>query len=295
MVALVLFMSGCASSESAGSAAPAQASSVVSAGDEASDTASIQGSVVDDAVVPIPAAQVAILDLQLVAVTDENGAFEFRNVAPGTYKVAAAALGYQSSAKSVDAFAGQATTVTFSLAPIPLPGLEWLEVIGPTPGFANCVFGTPLVAGVCPGMGNAPNEKSSFRYGNYNETTHIVGELRWDQATAGTSRVMGLTFSYVGRPNTHWWCFGSGVSPVQWMYVYDGNDCVTTGRSQQQGASKPPAFDQTLVSFVAIPFTSPGVEDPFPAHVALQQRFDVVFSLFQNLTPDELYTAFPDA
>lgn len=295
---LVVLLAGCAGGNAGTPASVAEPSSVVTAdGELSADAGQIVGVITDEALLPLAGAQVAILTSDLVATTDDAGAFAFQNLAAGSYQIAAAALGYSSAAQAVEVIATETTTVNFLLTQVAVPDVGWVEILGPHKGFANCLFGTPVLAGPCPGASAVDNEKSSFRYDDHpNETVSIVGEMRWQQSSAGTARLIGLTLSYVGRPITHWWCWGSGTSPVKWQYDYEENDCITTGRSQQQGTNnKAPEEQQELVSQVAIPFTSPSAEDPFVAHVAAQQTVEVIFTLFQNELPDPAYSAFGDA
>lgn len=82
------------------------------------ETGAIHGNVVDDQLLPIPAAEVAILALGAKALSDEAGVFTFNDLAPGEYALAVAKLGYESAARKVTIIAGEVTNVTITLAPV---------------------------------------------------------------------------------------------------------------------------------------------------------------------------------
>lgn len=105
------------------SAAPeAGASSTVDAGSGTGSVVeggAIEGRVLDDELNALPAAQVALLNTTVQAITDESGAFKILGVAPGTYSLVAAKLGYESRALKVLVEPGQTSYVNLTLAALP--------------------------------------------------------------------------------------------------------------------------------------------------------------------------------
>lgn len=119
LLGLALVLAGCA-----GSPAPPSASE--STGEPAgipapdTETGAVAGTVVDDESRPIPGARVAVVETQTSTTADATGAFTVNGLAPGTYRLIAEALGYQSVARKVDVAAEATANVSFVLAPIAL-------------------------------------------------------------------------------------------------------------------------------------------------------------------------------
>lgn len=301
-------LAGCAGAKAGVKETEAEVQSTVSAtGEAAADAGSIEGFVTDDALIPIPGASVAVLELSLTATTDDTGAFAFTNLAPGKYGVAAAALGYDSASKNVDVRANEASRVSFSLEPLEIKE-PYALVLGPYSAFLECTFGTPNVAGSCPNNVTAggqtitllPNVRNTFRFKMLNETEAFVGELRWQPSAYGTSRSLALTFSYSARTSFHWWCRAGGSSPIYNLYLMDGG-CQVTGSSSasQLPSNEPqkPNVNLTLQYAISSPFGSVNTGNPAasqPVYLTLQQRAEAIITLFQDGVPPDGYTAFPD-
>jgi hypothetical protein len=116
-VALLVLLSGCASSEAGPAAAPASSSTGLS-GDEAAfdDTSgAITGSVLTDELMPAHNAEVGILETGLRLRTTDAGRFAFSHVKPGDYRIQASALGFKSDIKKVTVVAGAAVEARFQL------------------------------------------------------------------------------------------------------------------------------------------------------------------------------------
>ncbi|HLE46974.1 MAG TPA: carboxypeptidase-like regulatory domain-containing protein, partial [Candidatus Thermoplasmatota archaeon] len=123
-LALVLTMAGCADTE----AAPAAASSTAPAAEPsaAADVGSITGRVVDDELVPIKGAELALTPSGAKTTSDEAGAFTFNDLTPGTHVLYAVALGYVANQFKVEVAAGEVTTKDIQLKPVPLVGDPYL-------------------------------------------------------------------------------------------------------------------------------------------------------------------------
>ncbi len=261
------------------------------------DAGIIEGTVVDDSLALIPNAQVAVLDQGVQSTTDEAGFFRLTNLAPGDYQIAAAALGFSSAAKAVSVVAGEATAVQFVLAPIAIVE-EYAEVLGPLAGYFGCRVGTPASRGPCLPHATVngavfSNEASSFDLPFANETAAYVGEMRWSQGSFATSQQLVLSFSYQGRSSFHWFCSNTSASPLQWVYLMDGGCQVERGDAAQDGNDgepEEPNSEIELISYANSPFGS--TQSPF--HVATEQRFEVVYTIFYGAEPVLPYSAFPD-
>lgn len=82
----------------------------------AQGTAIVSGRVVDAAAAPVPEALVELRPGSRRAVSDNDGRFEFRNVAPGEYTVAVHRIGYQPASATVDVTASGATPMITLIA-----------------------------------------------------------------------------------------------------------------------------------------------------------------------------------
>lgn len=78
----------------------------------------IVGRVVDAAAQPVPNALVELRPASRRAVTDNDGRFEFRNVAPGKYALVVHRIGYQPANAAIDV-TGAGATPTIALVAIP--------------------------------------------------------------------------------------------------------------------------------------------------------------------------------
>ena len=98
--------------------------------DVTDDTGVIRGVVVDTAVVPIMDVTITIAGLEKSTVTNEEGAFGFDGLEPGTYFLTAERLGYGAVQQSVDVEAGvadpPAVRVLMVADPSSLPFVEGL-------------------------------------------------------------------------------------------------------------------------------------------------------------------------
>lgn len=289
-------LAGCTSGSSSSGAGPSKPASIVEATDaEVPDAGSIAGSVVDDSLSPIEGAQVALLDTQVQAATDESGAFGFKNLAPGPYKIAAGALGFDSQAKTIDVKPNEAVTVQFMLTKIEIK--EWYpEILGPESWFFDCRVGTPVLTGPCGVSG--PNDKASKTFKMTEDVEAFSGEQKWQQGTFATSKQLRQSFSYQGRPSTHWYCTATSPSPVSWHYNME-EGCVTppycgTGSSQgTSGDHAKPNTKETLLIYTNTPFGC--VSDPtHVVELSIQQKLEAGVTLFHNGPKPELWSIFLD-
>lgn len=105
-------------------------------------TGAIDGIVVDEAFNPLPGAKATILDPPggNSSLTDADGRFVFSDLAPGSYKIVAERLGYDSKAVSVAVTAGEVSKVTFNLDQLEVQGLATVDTFEEG-GFIGCGTG----------------------------------------------------------------------------------------------------------------------------------------------------------
>lgn len=269
---------------------------------------SIRATVVDDAGLPLDRATVAVLDLQLDARTDPAGGARFENLAAGEYQVGASRIGYGSAVRKAAVYPEQETVVVFVLAAVPIEDLSYAQVYGPLQGYFECRASLRLTANeswtgpcgtVCAnGIGGCLSPNSATFYPNDNAILRftmtspnldaVVGDMQWAQSAWGTSTELRFAFSHDGRNSAHWWCSAQGRSPLQFQWLAAGGSACTNVGSHKEPPV--PAPDQTLRMYANTPF---GTEST-PTYLTLQQRFEIVASLFYGDLPPPGYSGFDD-
>jgi len=112
---LFLLVSGCVGTSGSSSQVPPPATA-----EKTDDTGGIEGTVVDDELVPISKAQVGLAQRNASTQTGEDGGFAFSRIEPGAYTIVAARLGYFEAYKQVTVIAGEITKVQLTLDRIPI-------------------------------------------------------------------------------------------------------------------------------------------------------------------------------
>ncbi|MBI2078348.1 MAG: carboxypeptidase regulatory-like domain-containing protein [Euryarchaeota archaeon] len=310
-------LSGCSGSGS-GNDAGGSGGPVTVGPEPVPDAGVLIATVIDDAQNPLEGAMVGIPDLKAEGVTDASGSVTFQNLVPGTYNVLAGKLGFDSAARRVEIRALDTTAVTLVLASIAVQGEPFPLIYGPSGGYFECRAGTFFWTSTCgtvcdvvatgscvspPGDTFYPNDKTNFQFPMQNDTWAFVGEMKWSQGSFATSQNLRLSFSFVGRPGTHWWCTGTSGSPVRWEYHLVGENeatCLTPTycgiRASQgtSGANEVPTLKHKLQTYTNTPFACDETSNPRPLELAYQQKVDFMVTTFQNMLPPEAWTALPD-
>ena len=86
----------------------------------AAQQGAITGSVVDQAGNPVPAARILLGATNRGAVTNSEGKYSIPGVAPGTYLVRVAIIGYAGEGQQVTVRAGESVPLDFKLKPVAL-------------------------------------------------------------------------------------------------------------------------------------------------------------------------------
>lgn len=297
----MLALAGCSGSAAGPSSADSgQGSAVAATGASLPDAGSIAGTVVDDSSAPLEGATVALADTGLQAATDAAGVFAFMNLAPGAYTVVAVKLGYSSGGKQIQVAAYETTRVILQLVPLAVESEPWVEMYGPMAGYFECRMGTTSSTGPCgflPVVGSTPitslwsNDKSILRFNmtsdNYGT---FVGEERWSPSAYGTSGAMRVAFSHDNRTSTHWWCSAEGPSPIQFRFEKEGGNSVCANRGSNQNPPEP-TTQHAMRVYANVPF---GSTSGTPFYLTLQQRFEILVSVFYVEPAPQEYTGFPD-
>jgi hypothetical protein len=298
LVALALatsVLSGCSgggADETGTNAADAFKDKGVTAGD---GKGVLLGVVVDDAIRPLPGAEVVLqkpsggLENQT---TDAQGRFAFGELDPGTYLLQASLLNYKGSQSSVEVKA-QADDPDPRVARILLERLYSLapySVALHHEGFIQCGYDITVASSLC-----------------LNDYTHFVGpytctdcehlldrrsanfavdagwqtmifEMDWEPTTQATSVEMSLTISHFPRSASHWYCQGAGAHPV--LVRMEQN--VTCENQQSEPEQVPPEGLPNMHMFGAS-----NAQAGMPASMTFGQKFDVYSHLFYYGKPPE--------
>lgn len=274
------------------------------------DGAVLRGTVVDDELRPVANAEVALLELDLVTTSDEEGVFAFEGLEAGSYTLIAQRLGFESYSQRVELGAGGEVELRVDLVPIAVAE-PYSEAFGPYQGYFQCRLSTfyttgacgftcPLVTSCINPLGDFWDDEAAFNFKmTSNDYRSVVGEMRWEQGSFATSQEMRMSFSYENRTSSHWFCSGEGPSPLQWRFekleADDEPECM--GASQQLPDDEPeePTTDLLLRIYANVPFGRIGADDPQPFFVAYEQRFEMMTTIFHVEPAPEEYTGFPDA
>lgn len=255
--------------------------------------ATIAGHVLDDVSLPLAGANVGIVETGNQTTADESGVFVFTGLAPGTYTLSAVALGYESDAQRVTLEEDERREITFNLDPLPTAE-PYADVIGPEAGHFHCMVGTPVRITSCNVQDVMGEDKQSvtFELSSPEQWQTIVGEMRWTQGTAATSTGLANYISYEGRDTSHWWCEADGESPIVFQYEREGDSICTS-----QGDTDPEPHDtdevETLIIAADSGFGGLSAENP-PLRLVLDQRYELMVSVFYVEPAPEGYSALPD-
>lgn len=282
LVLLAVALSGCAK----GSANPAEApgsSNVIEATDGQAGGGTIEGVVTDDTLLPLAGAMVAIVGLEGVAVTGEDGAFAFRGLAPGGYVVQVNRLGYDSVSKRIDVAAEETIPVQVILAPIVLKAI-YVDVVQLNM-FMGCGGGLLLTSftGGCAWTSTDVAEDHNVT----RDVVSVVGELIWQQTAVLSSTRMTLTVGHNESRDAagftgfdHDYAEATGPSPVRVQ-----KDAKFKGITDAES-------DEGL--FMRFRVWTPSSADSLPLLV-LEQPLTVWSSMFYGEPATEEYSALPDA
>jgi hypothetical protein len=190
---LIAFMAlaGCAGgADEAG--APAEAEPTPTA-----ETGSIRGTVTNSELLGIPGVAVAILDLELEGVTDSDGVFVFNDLEPGTYKVFAQKLGYESAAVSVPVVAGEVVDKAIELVEIVTtePYHEIVEEVG----YISCGVGTSVVTVWVNCAEVTGNHRTTIVFSVNSGLSASMSETVWESTTAASAPELLVNEAFDGE------------------------------------------------------------------------------------------------
>ncbi|HLE47981.1 MAG TPA: carboxypeptidase-like regulatory domain-containing protein [Candidatus Thermoplasmatota archaeon] len=290
VVLLALLFSGCASGSTATPKGPEPISDIEGA-------ASLGGYVLDDSSVGIPDVIVGLIELSAQATTATDGSYLFKGVPPGTYKLAANKLGFESVLVSITLAADEQATRTLTLQQLAV-NEAYQDQIGPYPGYFECAVGTPSVIRTCAALAPSvfTNDKNQLDFQlSAPHWESMVGELRWRPAAVGTSQALASYASYQGRAGTHWWCASDGPSPNSFRYENPETELGEREDLCSDKGDQEPAPKMGLKMFMKTDtgFGGTSTSNP-PVRATVQQRFEIFMTVFYGAAAPENYSGFPD-
>lgn len=280
-------MAGCASGGTpASTAGPDGPDGPGSVPDE--DSGNLVGVVVDDSLRPLAGAVVGIPQLNVEAMTDDDGAFQLNGLAPGSYSLAAQKLGFESAAKRVQVTAGEVTEVSLELTAIAI--VDPFVDVQTWTGYIECQVGTAAVLANCVpiqnilNQNNLPNPTNTEQIGFFfvveprNATVGGLYEMIWEKSTGYTAEELSLG---IEPENTG---LGGGYEREQGPSVLRVE--VTNNEPYVSVDPNDPENDEVQVRVFAA-----GTNPPT---AVVNQRFDVWSSVFYHEHPGEAYSALAD-
>lgn len=273
--------------------------------DFSEDTGAIQGVVLDTEQVPLADAHVGLPDLDRTAATDENGAFSFSNVPPGTHTLFAQRLGYESVGQRVNVVAGDVIDVQITLSVIPVEEPYQIEII--QDGLFGCGVRVDPVIGVAV-CGVLSLYLNLTQYDQFLLTWELpeptdpwetgVFETEWESNQI-LGRGLRVYWEVLGCSNDEDFRFDrtEGVNPIiARSDAEDIEDIIENGQEDDPSCNDAPencheeaCFLQSR-TFAAANTTGQDVDVGF----TFQQRYRQYLSAFYYEAAPEDYSAIPD-
>jgi hypothetical protein len=283
LVVAAISTAGCTQAGTATKAAATDPQGVADANTE--HGGNIHGLVSDEEVKPIRGAIVAI-ENNLTVATDAEGRFQFLNVAPGTHRVIAQALGYQSTARNVVVQEGATVDVVFSLGRLAIsePYHEFFALVG----FA-CLQTYSAVGRFTFGNYACPNPPASVivQFNATKGVQTIVSEMTWVPTSALSAHVLGLDLWQGGVRTGLWtcdYCYGTAQGPSPVILRADG---PFEGINGEKAAAK------STIDNIIILRGDPTFAGQFG--LIYSQKVNIYTSVFYGAKAPEKYTGLPDA
>ncbi len=195
------------------------------------DTGGIRGVVVNDAIVPVAGATVALLNTELTTTTDENGGFAFSRVTPGTYFGTVTKGGHEEVQFGVEVVAGveEPEIVKVQLNRL-FQADPYMHTIYAA-GFFTCsqagMPGYVYSSSPCHSFfvidlddyGVELEQERDFHANVEAGWQTLIFEMSWETTAQGTSERMGMSVStYKPERNTnHWFASVASENPMRFQ------------------------------------------------------------------------------
>lgn len=248
-----------------------------------SSTGAITGLVQDDSLVPLAGVTLGILEKNIETTSGKNGEYSFNALAPGTYRVVATKLGYQTTAKAAEVRAGQVSPLNLIMTPVATLKDPHVETII-AQGYIACGFATPVVVvsntNVCAWDTNH-KPQIDFDVVKAKDPKAIVLELTWQRATSATAT--DLAYGLWKDPG----CQPPPCESANRISEVDGESPLQLVVLEKQFDKKLNPEGPTRFSALTFVGTSQAVV------VVYQQRVTHYISIFYDAEPAADFTAIP--
>jgi hypothetical protein len=241
-----------------------------------STTGVIRGLVVDNAIVPIADATVAITGQDMTTTTNENGAFLFSGLEAGNYFLKITKPGYGSVQQNVAVVAGVEKPAITRVLIEQIPGSEPVVDALAWSGFLGCSMRYFIEGRTCPGADTIwTNHAFIVDYELEKVPTYVVSEMRWEN-----SQTLGGEMSYnIRRDDT-----SSDTTDIE------GTSPLSLTVDEQMATDAGFGVDSPLriIVFTAhLQETEPPAGGLWGLGMQIDQRFDTYTHVFYNYAPPE--------
>ena len=254
---------------------------------EATDTTGvIRGVVVDEGIRPLAGVTIALRATQLTATTNEEGAFGFEDLEPGTYFLEASKAGFKAVQQSTEVEAGvsQPPIVRVLLAadPTSLPSYEVFHF----QGYLECSLLTGPFFWPCQNYAtgeNIGNENSYAEYQVAGNLTYLHVSMVWEPTQAfGRNLYFNVLDNYDEYQVA---VFNGGPSPL--FGNANASAIAQTDINEQGYFAFEAASDGEQAEVPDNPVTGPG---SIGAGASLRQAFDAFIVAFYGFEPPAGYS-----
>jgi hypothetical protein len=262
------------------------------------DTGGVEGLVLDDEAAPIVGVQLGIMELDMLTSSDSSGRFSFSRVTPGTYKVFANRLGYDTAGKTLTVRAGEVANLNFELRKLAI--VEDTHFTLQERGLFGCGLSwrpAVLVYGIAAcGIVSSQYDRFLINWDMKHETARwntTVFEMKWDSTQVAGK---GLEFIWEVCANCFSVRFASkaGESPLQ--VRADESRIQEVVKASKAGSTSSSCNDKNC-KFISRVFSTPqavGSSSPADVGITAQQPFDQYVTFFFGSGPTPEFTALPD-
>ena len=257
----------------------------------APDRGVIRGVVVDTAIVPLAGATVTLAGLERSTTTNENGAFQFDDLEPGSYFLEVRLLGYETVQSGTSVEAGEISSVLrIQLKPNPstLPTAVTLQAAGHTG--CSFLFGITSLRWACDDVD--PPQHARFDIGG-SAPEAIQAEMSWrsTQLAGNEMRMFVRNANEAGSSiNADYIGLISGPSPLTCTTPLGVSCSDDTGLSNETWTGR--------VNVDGASGCATGCVDsplgPAGAGVMIDQDYDVFLTVFRNMLPSDGWTYIAD-
>ena len=228
-------------------------------------TGAIRGLILDPSIVPVPGADIELVGADHFATSNEEGAFSFDDLDPGTYFLKVTKLGYKEAQQSVEVVAGDDRPPIAKVRIVPAPETLPMALTQNWDGYLACGFGLPG-ASLNPCANAGSDNLHNFTVEEV--PAYVQVELVWK----GTN-VFGDTMSIgILDPN--------GLSSN-----FVGADCASPCVFRANGTVMQEHLGMDFTEYTVRVFPGSGA-DGMGASVVLEQGFSIYATEFHRFEPD---------